>query len=79
MNRIEIDGLTFEIDVDKDECHTVCVVGCDKSAEAVTIPSLIPSPPSEPLLSLTAPRWRKSSSPIQSPPSEKRLSKAVPR
>lgn len=56
MNRIEIDGLTFEIDVDKDECHTVCVVGCDKSAEAVTIPSLIPSPPSEPLLSLTAPR-----------------------
>lgn len=41
MNRIEIDGLTFEIDVDKDECHTACVVGCDKSAEAVTIPSSI--------------------------------------
>ena len=79
MNRIEINKLTFEIDVDKDECHTVCVVGCDKSAEAVTIPSLIPSPPSEKRLSKTAPRWRKSSSPIQSPPSEKRLSKAVPR
>lgn len=56
MNRIEIDGLTFEIDVDKDECHTACVVGCDKSAEAVTIPSLIPSPPSEKRLSKTAPR-----------------------
>lgn len=56
MNRIEIDGLTFEIDVDKDECHTVCVVGCDKSAEAVTIPSLIPSPPSEKRLSKAVPR-----------------------